>query len=216
VPAEASGDPSLGGVASGGDANVGGGIPAGSGDAATALGDAVAVEPATGGVGEVAALSPAAAFVQPGVATTHTVENLEWLTQLARCYGTTVADIQAANNYSCPDLIQPGWVVNIANPGNAGPITINDTPCFNYHTVQQGETLYSIATQYGISYQWLARINAIYNYNYIYAGQQLVIPNPVDPVFTQIPAQPFFYSSCWSGNCPVYPVYPIYPMPYGQ
>jgi LysM repeat protein len=216
APAEGSGDAALGGNVEGGDANVGGGAPAESGEASAEGGDAAAVEPAesSGGIGDVAAMSPVAAFVQPGVATQHTVENLEWLTQLARCYGTTVADIQAANNYACPDLIHPGWVVNISNPGNAGPITINEMDCFLYHTVQQGETLYSIANQYGISYQWLARINAIYNYDYIYAGQQLVIPNPVDPVFTQPPAQPFYYSNCWYNYCPGWQ-YPPVAVPYG-
>jgi LysM repeat protein len=214
----------MGGDAAGGDADAGGGVPAEagdvsaeSGDAAPALGDAVAVEPDTSGTGGVEISQPVA-FVQPGVPTQHTAANQEWLTQLARCYGTTVADIQAANNYACPDLIHPGYVINITNPGNAGPITINDQPCFAYYTVQQGDTLYSIANMYGIDYQWLARINAIYNYNYIYAGQQLVIPTPVDSVFTTPPAQPFFYSNCWYGNCPVYPEQPIYwpivPMPY--
>ena len=211
APAEGGGDAALGS-----DANVGGGVPAESGEVSTEVGGAAAVEPAegSGGIGDVAAMSPVAAFVQPGVATQHTVVNLEWLTQLARCYGTTVADIQAANNYACPDLIHPGWVVNIANPGNAGPITINELDCFLYHTVQQGETLYSIANRYGIDYQWLARINAVYNYNYIYAGQQLVIPNPVDPVFTQPPAQPFYYSNCWYNYCPGWQ-YPPVAVPYG-
>ncbi|MFO7679196.1 MAG: LysM peptidoglycan-binding domain-containing protein [Chloroflexota bacterium] len=192
----AEGDAAMGGTAESGDPNAGGGMPADSSGETAA---APAEDAGTGG--EAAAVSPAAAFVQPGVATEHKVENLEWLMQLARCYGTTVTDIQAANNYAYPDLIQPGWVVKIANPGNAGPITINDQPCFKYHTVQQGETLYSIATQYGINFQWLARINAVYNYNLIYAGQMLVIPNPVDPVFTQTPAQPY-YSLCWYGYCP--------------
>lgn len=210
-----SGDAAQGGVADGTDPNAGGG---GSADNTDTLGDTVAVEPGaegTGGLGDTPAISQPIAFVQPGVPTQHTAANQEWLTQLARCYGTTVADIQAANNYACPDLIHAGYVININNPGNAGPITVNDQPCFVYYTVQQGDTLYSIANMYGINHQWLARINAIYNYNYVYAGQQLVIPNPVDPVFTQPPAEPFFYSNCWY-NCPVYPVQPIYPVPYGQ
>ncbi len=192
----AAGDAAMGGTAESGDPNAGGGMPAdSSGETAAAPAEGA------GTGGEAAAVSPAAVLVQPGVATEHKVEKLEWLMQLARCYGTTVADIQAANNYAYPDLIQPGWVVKIANPGNAGPITINDQPCFKHHTVQQGETLNSIATQYGINFQWLARINAVYNYNLIYAGQTLVIPNPVDPVFTQTPAQPY-YSLCWYGYCP--------------
>lgn len=215
----------VGGDVNSGDPNAGGGVPAegaeaASDEAAPALGDAVAVEPGdtvavepdagTGG----AQTSPPVAFVQPGVPTQHTAANQEWLTQLARCYGTTVADIQAANNYACPDLIHPGYVVNISNPGNAGPITINDQPCFVNYTVQQGDTLYSIASMYGIDYQWLARINAIYNYNYVYAGQQLVIPNPVDAVFTTPPAQPYFYSNCWYNYCPGWQ-YPPVAVPYG-
>ncbi len=190
------------------------GEDAGNVDPNAAEGGDVASESGTGGL----EISQPIAFVQPGVPTQHSVDNLEWLTQLARCYGTTVADIQAANNYACPDLIAPGWVINIQNPGNAGPITINDAPCFVYHTVQVGETLYSISNQYGIHYQWVARINAIYNYDYIYAGQTLVIPNPIDPVFTQPPATPYFCPSC--GWQPVYPEHPIYwppvPEPYGQ
>jgi len=202
----------MGGDANSSDPDAGGGVPAEAGEADSSTDDADAVDSATGGLGDTPAISQPVAFVQPGVPTQHNVVNEEWLTQLARCYGTTVADIQAANNYACPDLIQPGWVVNISNPGNVGPITINEQPCFIYYTVQQGETLYSIAEKYGIHYQWLASINAIYNYNYIYAGDQLVIPNPVDTIFTQPPATPYFYSNCWYGNCPVYPVQPIYPV----
>ena len=211
APAE---DPNVGGVNNADDADVGGGAPPAEGEAVAEApvaedvteAEAPAAEaeaPADSGSGGVPDNATALAVVQPGVPVQHEVKNLEWLTQLARCYGTTVQDIQAANDgYPYPDLIYPGWVVNINNPGNAGPITINDTDCFVYHTVQQGETLYSIATQYGIHYEWLARINAIYNYNYIYAGQTLVIPNPVDPVLTQPPAPPYYY--------------PVYPVPYGQ
>jgi LysM repeat protein len=195
-------DANMGGVNEAGDADVGGGAPPAEGEAAAEAPAAEDAAPADSGNGGVPPNANTLAVVQPGVPVQHEVKNLEWLTQLARCYGTTVQDIQAANNgYPYPDLIYPGWIVNINNPGNAGPITINDTPCFNYHTVQQGETLYSIATQYGIHYEWLARINAIYNYDYIYAGQTLVIPNPVDPVLTQPPVPPY---------------YPVYPVPYGQ
>lgn len=183
-------DSTLGGVPESGDANAGGGMTA-TGPADTA---------AVGTGGEVAVQLPAG-LVVPGQAVQHIVEKNEWLTQLARCYGTTVQDIQAANNYACPDLIQPGWVVNITNPGNAGPITINEMPCFAYYTVQQGENLYRIAEQHGIHFQWLARINAIYNYNLIYTGQVLVIPNPVPPEMTTAPLQPFYYPSCGYYGC---------------
>lgn len=45
-----------------------------------------------------------------------------------------------------------------------------------YHTVQKGQTLYSIAQWYGTSVWSISCANGIFNPNYIYAGQVLVIP----------------------------------------
>lgn len=45
-----------------------------------------------------------------------------------------------------------------------------------YHVVQPGQTLYSIAGQYGVSAWSLAYANGIWNPNLIYVGQMLVIP----------------------------------------
>jgi lysozyme len=45
-----------------------------------------------------------------------------------------------------------------------------------YHTVQQGETLSSIAQRYGTTWQALASANGIVNPNQIYVGQRLKIP----------------------------------------
>jgi LysM repeat protein len=44
-----------------------------------------------------------------------------------------------------------------------------------YHTVQHGQTLYSIANHYHTSVWAIACANGIYNPNYIYAGQVLLI-----------------------------------------
>ncbi len=46
------------------------------------------------------------------------------------------------------------------------------------YTVQRGDTLGKIATQYGVSVADLARINNIQNVNVIKVGQQLIIPLP--------------------------------------
>jgi len=199
-------DPSLGGVPNSDDANVGGGVvEPGPADTSAATdssgGEAAAPSADSSTASGTGGQLPQFNLVVQGQPVQHTVQNNEWLTQLARCYGTTVQDIQAANNYSCPDLIHPGWVVNINNPGNAGPITINEMPCFGYYTVQQGDNLYRIAEQFGIHFQWLARINAIYNYDYVQVGQTLVIPNPVPAEMTTAPAQPFYYSACWGYGC---------------
>lgn len=45
-----------------------------------------------------------------------------------------------------------------------------------YHTVQKGQTLYSIAAWYGTSVWAIACANGLYNPNYVYAGQVLLIP----------------------------------------
>lgn len=48
------------------------------------------------------------------------------------------------------------------------------------HTVALGETLYSIARQYGVSAEEIAAANGVMNLDYIYAGQELVIPDDGD------------------------------------
>lgn len=45
-----------------------------------------------------------------------------------------------------------------------------------YHTVQPGQTLYSIAAWYGTSVWAISCANGLFNPNYVYAGQVLVIP----------------------------------------
>lgn len=49
-------------------------------------------------------------------------------------------------------------------------------PLSAVHTVQRGETLFRIATAYGVSVYDLARANNIADPTIIYAGQQLIIP----------------------------------------
>lgn len=46
-----------------------------------------------------------------------------------------------------------------------------------YHTVQPGQTLYSIAAWYGTSVWAISCANGLYNPNYVYAGQVLLIPS---------------------------------------
>jgi LysM repeat protein len=75
----------------------------------------------------------------------------------------------------------------------------------NYYVVRPGDTLDWIAQRYGVSSWSLARANGIWNPNYIYVGQTLVIPGGYFP-----PAP----NPCpWPGSCP--PIPKPHPQPYG-
>lgn len=55
------------------------------------------------------------------------------------------------------------------------------TPRPETHVVQPGETLNRIAETYGVTLDDLARVNSLFDYNQILAGQTLLIPAPVTP-----------------------------------
>jgi LysM repeat protein len=72
--------------------------------------------------------------------------------------------------------------------------------CTAYHTVQRGDTLYSIARRYSTTVQQIQSFNGIANANQIYAGQQLCvyhngqnpIPQPTDGSYTVQPGDTLF------------------------
>ncbi|MBZ0275257.1 MAG: LysM peptidoglycan-binding domain-containing protein, partial [Anaerolineae bacterium] len=74
--------------------------------------------------------------------------------------------IAAANNLINPNFVYTGQRLVIAAP----------PPAPRYHTVQQGERLFQIALQYGVTVQALAAANGIINTNLIYPNQRLLIP----------------------------------------
>jgi len=55
-------------------------------------------------------------------------------------------------------------------PGNGGG------GCDSYHTVQYGDTLYSIGRRYGVSPQQIVHLNSLANPDHVYVGQILHIP----------------------------------------
>jgi len=64
-----------------------------------------------------------------------------------------------------------------------------------YHVVAPGETLSSIAARYGVSTWSLANANGIWNWNYVYVGQVLVVPYGGYPYYTRYyyPPYPGYY-----------------------
>jgi len=63
-----------------------------------------------------------------------------------------------------------GLVLMLAYPGTADAARV--------HLVQPGETLFRIAKRYGVTVEWLARVNGLADPGRIQAGQRLIIPEP--------------------------------------
>lgn len=102
----------------------------------------------------------------PGNSGVHIVQAGETLQTIAARYGTTWQAIAAANALSNPNQIFVGQRLVIPS-APAQP---------RYYTVQRGDTLFSIATRYGVTIQALSVANSLANPNQIFVGQRLVIP----------------------------------------
>ncbi|MCB9457115.1 MAG: LysM peptidoglycan-binding domain-containing protein [Anaerolineaceae bacterium] len=122
------------------------------------------------------------ALTTPGVlvaqdTTVHIVQRGETLYRIALHYGTSYQALAEANNITDPTRIFAGQSLIIPNFDPSPAVVENpmvaSTPII--HTVARGETLASIARQYGLTMEQLAQINTITDPNRIYAGQQLTV-----------------------------------------
>lgn len=101
----------------------------------------------------------------------HIVKAGENLFRIALMYNTTVEAIATANGIVNPSFIWVGQRLRIPQGTGTPP-----TGTGRYHVVQRGETLYSIALQYGTTAAAIAVANDLSNPNLIYPGQTLLIP----------------------------------------
>lgn len=115
----------------------------------------------------------------------HVVQSGENLFRIAIRYGVSVNSIATANGVSNPALIFVGQQLTISG-GTAPPPTtppVNPPPTnpnppsgdATTYTVRSGDTLSTIARQFGTTYLAIAAANGIANPNIIYVGQVLSI-----------------------------------------
>ena len=141
--------------------------------------------PAAGGVAQ----APVAAPVeqQPSGRTTYTVQAGDLLALIAAQFGTTYIELAQINGIANPDLLHVGQVLQVPVPagtsapsagGTAAPTT---QPTTGSYTVQGGDSLSSIAAQFGINYFELARLNGIANPDVLRVGQVLQVPGAPPP-----------------------------------
>lgn len=108
-----------------------------------------------------------------GTAGRHIVQRGETLSQIARRYNTTVAELQRLNNLANASLIVAGQVIQLPSSATGGGTS---TGGGQMYVVKRGDTLSQIAERFGVSTSDLAQANGITNPRLIYAGQQLTIP----------------------------------------
>jgi LysM repeat protein len=101
----------------------------------------------------------------------HIVQYGDTLYSIARSAGTNVSTLMALNNLSSPNLIYVGQRIILG-----GDVGNDPGPDYGVHTVQAGETLYSIARHYNTTVAVLAQINGILNPSLIYVGQRITLP----------------------------------------
>ncbi|MEQ8198390.1 MAG: LysM peptidoglycan-binding domain-containing protein [Clostridiaceae bacterium] len=107
-------------------------------------------------------------------ATTYVVKAGDTLYAIARAYGVTIQQIVDANGISNPNLIYVNQVLRI--PAGTTTTTPSPTPSATTYVVKAGDTLYAIASAYGVTIQQLVSANNIANPDLIYVNQVLIIP----------------------------------------
>ena len=110
-----------------------------------------------------------------GGPTTHIVQRGETLNSIARRYGTTWQALADANGLVNPNQIYVGQKLKIPTSGGAPSGTQG---CRVRHTVKQGEWVWQIARNYGVSPYDILAANGltIQQANTIYPGKVLCIP----------------------------------------
>jgi LysM repeat protein len=126
---------------------------------------------------------------QPPIAPTlanYVVQSGDTLGVIAGNFGTTVDELMAVNGLSDPNYLYVGQELVI--PGAAVPQTqtvVAAQPVSNttggggggqVHTVQDGDTLFAIAGQYGSDVDSIMGANGLTDPDYLFVGQELSIP----------------------------------------
>ncbi|MCA9961213.1 MAG: LysM peptidoglycan-binding domain-containing protein [Anaerolineales bacterium] len=109
-------------------------------------------------------------------AATYTVQPGQYLLQIADDLGMAWQTIAELNNLVPPQyIVYPGQVLQLPGGVAAAPAPVEAAPQTIY-TVQSGDTLFKIATRFGLDWPTLAQYNGIVYPYQIYAGQSLQIP----------------------------------------
>jgi len=107
----------------------------------------------------------------------HVVGHGESLHMIATRYGTTIDAIARANGISNPNFVYVGQRLSIPGASSVAAAAPASTTTGRVHVVQVGQSLSSIAAQYGVTTQAIASANGLSNPDFVFAGQRLTIPS---------------------------------------
>jgi len=140
---------------------------------------------------------------QPSVGT-YTVQRGDTLASIAAQFGINYLELAALNGIIYPDLLYVWQVLRVPGaPAPSAPVVDSGgggdsqpaAPTTGSYTVQRGDSLSSIAAQFGMNYFDLARMNGITNMDSLRVGQVLQVPGapapaPVDDAPSVDPGSP--------------------------
>jgi len=91
----------------------------------------------------------------------------ESLNQVAKKFNTSLNYLQDINNIYFLDSVRAGMEIVVPK---------NTQAYFEFYTIEKGDSLYGIARRYNINPNLLASLNGLNMEDYIYPGQEILIP----------------------------------------
>ncbi len=110
----------------------------------------------------------------------HIVQPGETLSQIARLYGTTVADLQQLNGLPDANFVWYGQRLLIDAGETAAPAP-ESAESYQLYTVRPGDTLFLLAGKHGVSLTRLMFINGFSSDEWLSVGQELLVPRALAP-----------------------------------
>ncbi len=111
----------------------------------------------------------------------HAVEAGETLTTIGAIYGVDPDDIAAKNDISDPNKILVGQRLLLPVPGEDLPDRQTGQVDLQTYIVQEGDTLFVLSQEFGVSIEALMEANNIEDQNKLFVGLRLTIPEQVVP-----------------------------------
>jgi len=103
------------------------------------------------------------------------VEASDTLDSIARKFGITVQELRNINGIG--EIYAGGYIlVPSQNSSSQNISNQSNSSMYETYLVKSGDNIYAISKEYGIPFETLLRINGLNKDDYIYPGQQLLIP----------------------------------------